>query len=197
MVETRESATLADYLAREEASEMRHEFRDGEIVALEGSTAEHGVIAVNTMGEIRGRLPRPRDAYLFGCDMRVRQIEGRCYAYPDGCVVVGRPLCNDAAFPPRTVLTNPALILEVMDEDTVAYDRDEKFFRYVNIPSLREYVLIWQSRHRVETHFRNDDGTWSFAFWDGLAAVARLRSLEIDLPLAEVYAGADFDDAAK
>jgi hypothetical protein len=40
----------------------------------------------------------------------------------------------------------------------------------------------------VQSFFRQSDGNWSFAFFEGVDAVAHLRSLEIDLPLSEVYA---------
>ena len=41
------------------------------------------------------------------------------------------------------------------------------------------------------------DGTWSFAFAKGKKAVARLRSLEIDLPLSEVYAKVELPAAVE
>lgn len=56
-------------------------------------------------------------------------------------------------------------------------------------------MLVAHDRARVLTYLRQPDGTWTFAFHDGLAAVARLRSLNVDLPLAEVYADVDLPPA--
>jgi hypothetical protein len=50
-------------------------------------------------------------------------------------------------------------------------------------------VLVSQTPARVETFFRKIDATWVFATALGLRSVARLRSLRVELPLAEVYAG--------
>jgi hypothetical protein len=52
--------------------------------------------------------------------------------------------------------------------------------------------MVAQREARVETYLRQADGTCSFACAVGLEAVARLRSLNIDLPLAEVYAKVEF-----
>ena len=47
-------------------------------------------------------------------------------------------------------MTNPTLIVETLSDSTEAYDRGEKFGLYIDIPSLREYVLVTQLRPRVE-----------------------------------------------
>jgi hypothetical protein len=53
-------------------------------------------------------------------------------------------------------------------------------------------VLIAQNEPRVETVFRQQDGTWAIAPALGLESSARLRSLKIELLLSEVYAGVAF-----
>ena len=58
-------------------------------------------------------------------------------------------------------------------------------------------VLISQNSPSVQTYFRQPDGTWSFSFAEGKEAIARLRSLEIDLPLSEVYAKVDLPAAVE
>ena len=191
--------TYEEYVEWEQTQLERHEFHDGEVLAMSGGTVEHGLINTNAAGELR-HLLKGRPCRVFGGDVRVRQppqFKGGSprYVYPDVSVVCGKAEMEPPAKGSDRLLTllNPLLIVETLSDSTQSYDRGEKFFRYINIPSLREYVLVWQSPHRVESFLRGDDGTWSLAFWDGLEAVARLRSLEIDLPLAEVYARTDFD----
>jgi hypothetical protein len=55
---------------------------------------------------------------------------------------------------------------------------------------LEEYVLLAQDRPLVEGFWRQGDGTWSMAAWEGNDAAATLRCLGVDLPLNELYAGA-------
>ena len=116
----------------------------------------------------------------------------RRYFYPDASVVCGEPQ-YDEADANETTIVNPRLIVETLSASTEAYDRGEKFTHYRHLASLREYVLVSQDRPAVETFLRRDDGTWTFSSHEGVAAVARLASLEIDLPLAEVYAGIPFE----
>ena len=44
----------------------------------------------------------------------------------------------------------------------------------------------------IETFLRQPDAGWLLSWHIGLDAVVRLGSLEIDLPLAEIYAGVEF-----
>ena len=92
-------------------------------------------------------------------------------------------------------MTNPRLIVEVLSPSTEAYDRGDKFDRYRQLESLEEYVLVSVEARRVETFFRQADGVWLLTPVSGLNATAKRRSLEVELPLAEVYAGVEFPAA--
>ena len=187
--------TYEEYVEWEQTQLERHEFHDGEVLAMSGGTGKHSVLNANLNRRIGNALDG-RPCTVFDSNIRVRQAADRRYVYPDLTVVCGRPEFEPPLKPShkrQITLVNPLLVLETLSESTELYDRGDKFFQYVGIASMREYVLVSQSRHRVESFLRGDDGTWSLAFWDGLESVARLRSLEIDLPLAEVYARTDFD----
>lgn len=56
---------------------------------------------------------------------------------------------------------------------------------------MREYVLVDQEIARIDIYHRRDDGAWAVDAAVGVGGTVRLRSLGIDLPLAEVYAGVD------
>jgi Uma2 family endonuclease len=89
-------------------------------------------------------------------------------------------------------LINPGLVIEVLSRSTERNDRGEKFTRYRELKSLQEYILVSQHRPQVETFFRQPDGTWLLTPYSGMEALVRLRSLEIDLPMSEIYAGVEF-----
>lgn len=61
----------AEYLAFERASELRHEYIDGQVVAMTGGTFEHAVIAGNIAGELRAAL-RDRACWVCPADIRTR-----------------------------------------------------------------------------------------------------------------------------
>jgi Uma2 family endonuclease len=181
--------TLEEYFDLAEASEEKLEFRDGEILMMAGGTESHSLITANVVGELRARL-KASPCRAYDSNLRVRARANRRYTYPDALVV-----CGERQFDPRDkkklTVTNPTLIVEVLSDTTERIDRGEKFLAYIRAESLKEYVLVDQDAARLQTYFRQPDGTWSFAFFEGRDAVARLRSLEIDLPLSEVYTKVD------
>ena len=185
--------TVQEYLAFEQTSPEKHEYDDGEILAMAGGSPSHALIATNIAGELRNRL-RGTPCNAYGSDLRVR-VSGRPkYVYPDVTVICG-PVAYDAEDPAPRSVTNPKLIVEVLSPRTEGYDRGEKFDRYRGIESLQEYVLVAQHAPRLEVFLRRPDGTWLLTPVTGATAVARLASLEVDLPLEEVYAGVDFGAA--
>ncbi len=189
--------TVEEYLELESRSpEVKYEYRDGVIVnmrealAMAGGTVTHCLINANVIAAFNNRL-KGGPCRVYSNDLRVRIPRKTLYTYPDAVVVCGNTE-SELHKTASATITNPTLIVEVLSPSTELYDRGEKFSLYREIPSLREYVLVSQSSPRVETYFRRDDGGWSFGPFEGINAVAKLLSLEIDLPLTEVYAGVEF-----
>lgn len=71
-------------------------------------------------------------------------------------------------------------------------DRGGKFENYQQIDSLREHVLVSSQKPLIETFLRQAGGAWIYTAALGIEAVARLTSLGIELPLAEVYSSVEF-----
>lgn len=182
--------SVAEYLRVEREATEKHEYRDGEVVAMAGGTGEHSLIIANAIRELGNRL-KGKPCRVYDSNFRMAVNPGARYAYPDLSIICG-PVVYDPADATRQTATNPRVIVEVLSPLTEAYDRGEKFRRYLRIPSFEEYVLVSQAMPVVETYTRQADGTWVFRAFEGLEATARLRSLEIDLPLAEVFAGVEF-----
>ena len=179
--------TPEEYLRRENDSSVKHEYYRGEVFAMAGGTFEHSRIIANVIRELGTRL-KGTPCGVQDSNLRVRVARTTLYAYPDASV-----LCGEPAFDPldsrRMTLTNPALLVEVLSPTTESWDRGGKFDNYRQIDSLREYVMVSWDAARVETYLRQPDGRWLFAAALGLAATARLESIGVELPLAEVYGG--------
>jgi Uma2 family endonuclease len=80
----------------------------------------------------------------------------------------------------------------VLSPSTEGYDRGEKFRKYRSIPSLREYILISQSEPYIEHYFKPDSkpensDIWQFQISDRLEQKITLPSLNIEVPLSEIY----------
>jgi Uma2 family endonuclease len=174
--------TPEEYLALERHAEFKSEYIDGRIVAMAGARRPHVVIGINLAREFSTRmLDGPCD--VFSSDMKVKiEASGR-YVYPDLSVACD-PRFEDGV---TDVLLNPLLIVEVLSDSTESYDRGEKFFHYRRLESLREYVLVSQKTCLVERYVREGD-FWQSSTVDDPEAALVLTSLDIEIPLARIYA---------
>ena len=88
------------------------------------------------------------------------------------------------------------MIIEVLSPSTEAYDRGDKFTQYREIQAFEEYILISQDRPNFESFLRQADGAWSILNFTGLDTAAKIRSLGISIPMAELYAGIEWPSSA-
>ncbi len=186
--------TLQDYYRIENDAAEKHEFRAGEILAMSGGSPQHALIALNIGAALRARL-KGKPCLPYGSDLRVRIAGHQRCVYPDVSVICGKIEYDPDDETGNSVL-NPRLIVEVLSPSTEAYDRGDKFASYREVPSLAEYVLISSSDPRVETFLRQSDGTWAFSSSSANDSRTILRSLQIELPLGEIYADVQFPPPA-
>ena len=177
--------TVEEYIAFDEATDIRYEYIDGEVIELTGGTLYHGLIMANAIGAL-WQLLKGSDCRVISSDMRNRVNPTR-YLYPDFSVVCGEPMTDERA----VNLWNPTLVGEVTSPSSIGRDRGEKLRFYQSIASLQMYLVIDQHQVYVELYERMDDG-WHRREYCDLAATVPLRILNCDLPLAEIYAGIEF-----
>lgn len=177
--------SVEEYLAYDRASEVKHEYIDGYLVALAGGTTTHSDIAVTMTVLLREHLGRKGPCRVYGSDMRVLATQKR-YFYPDvvvSCEVVDHTKGNDILYYPR-------LIVEVLSPSTEAKDRGMKFTCYQQRPSLQEYVLVNTRVQRVEVFRRQPGGEWLYQSYSAGEQVV-LSSVNMQFPVAELYAELD------
>jgi len=172
---------VEDYLAAEEAREIRHEYLGGAVYAMAGETRAHNTIALNVATAIRQRLKSPCKLYMGGLRVNFQLRQDDYYYYPDVVVT-----CDSRDKDPR-VIRYPKLIVEVLSESTERVDRREKFLAYTTIETLEEYVLIGQSSPEATIFRRSSD--WRAEKTLGAEAGWAIECLRLTLPLAEMYEG--------
>ncbi len=182
--------STVDYLTFEDESQEKHEYHDGYIVSMAGGTWNHGVISANTISSINSQL-KNRNCIASTSDVKVSAQKVNHYYYPDGLVICGKPRFEGNR---KDIILNPTLIVEVLSKSTESYDRGEKFAMYRTIPSLQEYVLVSQKTAHIESFSKNEQGIWQLAEAKGAEEILPLYSLEIDLPLADVYSKVIFEE---
>jgi len=183
---SRRRYTLAEYLEFEESVRWKHEFHDGEILAMSGASPEHALITANALRALGNQLVG-RPCRVYSSDLKIAVGPNADVQYPDGSVICG-PLEFHPDDSKQRLVVNPRVIIEVLSPTTEGYDRGDKFMLYRTLKSFEEYVLISQSRPLVEVYLRQPDGRFLIdATYTGLDATATIRSLQIQLRLADVY----------
>ncbi|TRU19549.1 MAG: Uma2 family endonuclease [Microcystis aeruginosa Ma_MB_S_20031200_S102] len=146
--------TPEEYLQFEEKSTIKHEYINGQIYAMAGTTDTHNIIGLNFTFIIRNHL-RGSDCRVYFADVKVRLEKRNHFYYPDILVT-----CDDRDRETATYKSFPKLIIEVLSDSTEAFDRGDKFNDYQTLESLEEYVLVNSKHQRVETFRRGEQGLW-------------------------------------
>ena len=174
--------TPQEYLALERKAAYKSEYLDGHIIAMSGASFKHSLIISNISGELHLQF-KGRGCSVHTNDMRVSPNPRDSYFYPDVVVVCGEPQFEDEAF---DTLLNPIVIIEVLSPSTEAYDRGEKFRRYQQLASLKEYVLVSQDKVWVE-HHRRHGAQWILSHYRSLEEVLLLPAIGCEVPLSDIY----------
>ena len=174
--------TPEEYLAFERKATTKHEYLNGQIVAMSGASFAHNFLTMNTANQLYNQLIGG-ECQVATSDMRVKVTQIDSYFYPDVVVVCGEPRAEDDTF---DTLLNPTVVVEVLSPSTEVYDKGEKFEHYQQIASLKEYVLISQDKIRVE-HYRRQETEWLQTEFQGLEDVLSLLSISCELRLQDVY----------
>ena len=174
--------SVDDYLAGEQAGEVKHEYFGGNTYAMAGATTEHNQISMNIAFAFRAHLAGKR-CRVFMSDVKVRLSAAgeEAFYYPD--VIVG---C-DPRDTHHLYLRYPRVLVEVSSESTERLDRGEKRLAYQTLETLEEYMIVAQDRADV-TIFRRTD-KWAPETAAGLAQRIFLKSLDLTLSLSAIYEG--------
>lgn len=146
--------TREEFYELERISMVRHEFYAGVIVPVFGSTPRHGRI-VGGATAILGRALENGSCFAVPCCQIIRVEAADLDAYPD--VVV---YCEDAAFDTRfkSTLLEPLVLVEVLSPSTKNTDLTTKRTAYFQLPTLTDYLILWQDKIRCDQWVRGEDG---------------------------------------
>ena len=198
--------TPDEYRVMEETAAEKHEYRNGEIIAMAGGSEVHSAIATNLLVYL-GFLLIDSNFRLYNSDLRVWIHEYNCGTYTDLMVVDGQPQLNGD----RTdEILNPLVIVEVLSPSTEGYDRGDKFRKYRSLPSFCEYLLVSQTEPYIEHYHKLDDSSdsvrgasrrelallqavrWQWQVYDHPDQSILVHSLNVEVPLGEVYRRINF-----
>ena len=181
--------TPEEYALLEEHAAYKSQYVAGEIFAMAGVQPWHDDIVMNLAVLLALRF-RGRPCRVHSADVKVRAKAGDLWTYPDLSVVCGERKYDTSANPHS--LLNPQAIFEVLSPTTESFDRGDKFTRYQTIESLTDYVLVASERMGVQHYARQTTGGWLYRELNAPEDRLKLGSVEVEMPLSEIYEGVTF-----
>ncbi len=178
---------VQDYLEGEKFAVVRHEYINGQVFAMVGTSRAHNVIAGNLYALLRAHLKGgPCQVYMSDVKVHVQSERDERFYYPDLFVE-----CETGDVD-HYFSEAPKLVVEVLSISTERVDRAEKMDAYRCLDSLEEYLLVAQDRQWVELYRRTQ--AWRpRVFADG--AEFQLHSMDLTVSLADLYDSAPLEGA--
>lgn len=179
--------SVQDYLEGEKISEVKHEYLDGEVYAMAGTSKSHNRIIITLLSKLSDHL-RGSGCEPFFVDIKVRVEKMNRFYYPDIVIV-----CDEDK-EDEYYATKPKVIIEVLSPSTSLTDRREKMFAYKEIESLVEYVLIEQDKMYAEVYRRREDSD----LWDWIEFFPdeeiEFASVDFKMPVKDIYEGVELPE---
>lgn len=178
-----ERISVDDYLLGEQQTDIKHEYLDGQVVAMGGASDRHGLLTVSLASLL---LPhaRRKGCQLFVADMKLRlDHDGASYFYYPDLLLSCDPADRESPLYRRT----PCLLVEVLSPSTERIDTREKLLAYRLLPSLREYLLLRQDSLQADLYQRAADGRWQHQRLTAPGDVLTLECLGAHVTLSEIY----------
>jgi Uma2 family endonuclease len=171
-----------DYLSGELVSDIKHEYIDGEVFAMTGTSINHNRIIGSLFAGLHLHLANtPCD--VLTTDIKVKAQNN--FFYPD--LIVDCQKLNGEVY----VTEAPLIIVEVLSKSTRKLDQTLKRLAYQSLSSLQEYVLIEQDFVDIEICRRNNH--WQSEHFY-LGDQVYFSAIDLSLPVEQIYARVDNED---
>jgi Uma2 family endonuclease len=179
--------TVQEYIDFEETSPVRHEFQNGKLYAMVGTSDTHNDILNNLVGAIRPKF-KDKGCKVYSESLKVEINDNDEYVYPDVLLT-----CNNDDRKSPYIKRYPTLIIEILSKSTAEYDRTEKFEKYQKVASIKYYLLIESRWMKAELYTRlPNDGIWTYQTFKKPTDIIAFPDLEFTLSLETIYEDINF-----
>ncbi len=169
------------YIAFEERAEVRHEYLDGQLIPMPGTTDLHNFICQNILIALRQML-KNSTCSVFIENVKVQISSAKHYTYPDIFVT-----CDERDKENPYLKKYPSVIIEVASPSTKVYDKTDKFLDYRKIASLRHYLIVDTEKPQVECFSTKDGKEWESEIFVSKEDTVPLEAIGVKLSLMSVY----------
>jgi len=176
--------TLEEFLHWEDGTDTRYELIDGIPVAMAPPARAHGILCARLAGELTAALRSQRPC-TAQAEAGIARPDRSDSCYIADLAVTCRPYQRG-----EQLVQDPILIVEVLSPGTERHDRRVKVPAYREIENVQEILLIDSEAAYAEI-FRRRGAVWFSEIIRGREAVLYLASIDLRLPMAELYEGID------
>jgi len=179
----RQDYTEEEYFKLFDKFERKIEYHNGSIEMMAGAPSAHNDIATNLLIAL---AKNAKNCKPHNSDQAVSIPAYKRYVCPDLSFSCGGP-DFDEKDKKKIFLLNPALVIEVISEDSAERDEVRKFNWYFSIPSVKEYIIVHSLRKEVKSFLRKDEKTWIMqSLWEDDQLLS-ITTLGEELSLKEIY----------
>lgn len=185
-----------EYLEKELLAETKSEYHNGRIVAMAGAKLNHNLIVRNLLVDLDACL-EALGCEILPSDMLVHLPECKKYVFPDLTIT-----CEEMALSQKTqrglqALTNPQVVIEVSSESTKGYDLGEKMKCYLQLKSLKEYVIVSSEEKLVIIYTKNKKGEIRTKIYDENDKEIKIGSCKLIMDRVYRKVGFELNDEDK
>ncbi len=190
---TRYGQTLEDYREVEAWSDIAFEYRRGTVVPRVGLPVHHTLAVTDVIGNFDKALDDT--GFTLAIPKLRVMIAEDYFLYPDFSIFrsdlkVRRDL-------PGETMLDPLVIIELLSEETVAADYDEKARAYRACASIAEYILIDTREPHAERWCRSGEQQWTFTEHTGPDALVPIETCGVVFPLSCIHYDRNLRHAAR
>jgi Uma2 family endonuclease len=174
--------TLDEFLRWDDGTETHYELIAGFPVAMAPPAEVHRVLAIRLGSRIDAALSRRRPCNAQLEAGVIRPDRADTYFEADIAATCA------AIEPGRQTIKDPFPIIEILSPSTERHDRRVKLPVYRQIETVQEILLVASDDRYAELH-RRAGMQWILEILRGGEGVLALASVDIEIPLAELYDG--------
>lgn len=179
----------SEFLAWEREQEFKHEYVNGDVLAMCGASFNHNRITTNIIIKVGGFLEN-KSCDIFGSDLRISVKWKDSYFYPDATIIFDEPEFDDEKT--KDTLKNPEVLFEVLSASTEEYDIGRKQMYYMQIPSLQQYIMIDSRTMKLKIITKESPAKWIYEEFYAADDILFIKPINFKISMAEIYRGVKF-----
>lgn len=174
--------SVEEYIEFENQSEVRHEYINGELYAMAGTSTKHNDIVDNIKRLVKDHF-RPKGCQVYSENIKLEVIKNEYYPYPDIIMT-----CDKRDENANFIISHPNLLVEVWSENSYKRDHEFKWRRYKKIPSLQSYLMVSLYEFFAELYTRIGDTVfWKYETFESKEDMVNFEKLGFSISLAQIF----------